>query len=67
MRDLTGAPSLSLDDRDDPEFTFNYLLDCEKKGYLMTCGSNATPSKGIEAVSDEGIYSSHAYAILDVK
>ena len=66
MRDLTGAPGIFKENKNAND-TFNYLMDCEKKKYLMTCSSNQTPSLGIEHKDKSGIISSHAYAILDVR
>ena len=66
MRDLTGAPGVFKENKD-PNDAFNFLMECEKKKYLMTCSSNQTPSLGIEHKDSSGIISSHAYAILDVK
>lgn len=58
MRDLTGAPGIYKDIK--TTAIFDYLMECKKKKYLMTCSSN-------KSTGFNGIVSEHAYAILDVR
>ncbi|KAL4468366.1 hypothetical protein ABPG72_012260 [Tetrahymena utriculariae] len=66
LRDLTGAPYVNFDEKN-PDSMFNFLEEHDKagRGDILTC---YTPSTEIrEAQLDVGLYSGHAYSILDVR
>lgn len=66
MRDITGAPGVYKDAKN-PDEIFDYLIECEKKKYLMTAGTKSDDNRNSWVLSDSGIIASHAYSILDVQ
>ncbi len=65
LRDLTGAPTESMDNDQSVEKLWKFLLNAEKREWLIACYTGMGEVR--EEQSKIGIVKGHAYTILDVK
>lgn len=63
LHDLTGAPTKSFYEGDDPNLIWQNILNGEKRDYVMNAGSKPS-SMGSEALNKYSIAGGHAYSLL---
>ena len=67
LNSLTGAPGKMTDFKpDEGRKAFQFILDNERKKFMMTCSSKSEDGVEQEDIKS-GIVSKHCYAILDCK
>lgn len=68
IRDLTGAPYASLDNREStPEACWAYLVKNLQKQFILTASARPSRDGCLQFGDESGIVSQHAYAILDAQ
>ncbi|KRX05712.1 hypothetical protein PPERSA_09852 [Pseudocohnilembus persalinus] len=67
IRDLTGAPSVTLECKQGVDEIWDFLQYHESQGHMLTAGTSSVQNQIKEEDTGMGIVSGHAYAILQVK
>ena len=65
LRDLTGAPTEAMDDQQDTNKLWRFVLNAEKSHWIICCYTQSTDIR--EEQKCIGIIQGHAYTILDVR
>ena len=64
MRDLTGAPAISI--ATSTKNLLNKMLEFRKKDFIMTCSRNVDKEKGGVELPN-GLVNDHVYTVLDCR